>query len=43
MGVIVKIQESGRSMIEMMGVLDIMGFITVGAVAAISSAMNLQK
>ncbi len=43
MGVIVMIQESGRSMIEMMGVLAIMGVITVGAVAAISSAMNLQK
>ena len=36
-------QESGRSMIEMMGVLAIMGVITVGAIAAISSAMNLQK
>lgn len=36
-------QESGRSMIEMMGVLAIMGVITVGAIAAISSAMNMQK
>lgn len=36
-------QESGRSMIEMMGVLAIMGVITVGAIAAISSAMKLQK
>lgn len=36
-------QESGRSMIEMMGVLAIMGVITVGAIAAISSAMRLQK
>ena len=32
-------QESGRSMIEMMGVLAIMGVITVGAIAAISTAM----
>ena len=36
-------QESGRSMIEMMGVLAIMGVITVGAIVAISSAMNMQK
>ena len=36
-------QESGRSMIEMMGVIAIMGVITVGAIAAISSAMRLQK
>lgn len=43
MGVIKMRQESGRSMIEMMGVLAIMGVITVGAIAAISSAMNLQK
>ena len=28
-------QESGRSMIEMMGVLAIMGVITVGAIAAV--------
>lgn len=37
------IQESGRSMIEMLGVLAIMGVLTVGAVGMISSAMNMQK
>lgn len=37
------IQESGRSMIEMMGVIAIMGAITVGAVAMISTAMRTQK
>ncbi|MCQ2574661.1 MAG: hypothetical protein MJ156_00970 [Alphaproteobacteria bacterium] len=37
------IQESGRSMIEMLGVLAIMGVITVGAVAMISTAMRTQK
>jgi len=36
-------QESGRSMIEMLGVLAIMGVITVGAVAMISTAMKTQK
>ena len=36
-------QESGRSMIEMLGVLAIMGVITVGATALISSAMRTQK
>lgn len=36
-------QESGRSMIEMLGVLMIMGVITVGAVAMISTAMRTQK
>ena len=36
-------QESGRSMIEMMGVLAIMGVITVAAIAGINSAMNMQK
>ncbi|MCL2017856.1 MAG: hypothetical protein FWG80_03755 [Alphaproteobacteria bacterium] len=36
-------QESGRSMIEMLGVLAIMGIITVGAVAMISAAMRSQK
>ncbi len=36
-------QESGRSMIEMLGVLAIMGVITVGAVAMISAAMRSQK
>ena len=35
-------QESGRS-IEMMGVLAIMGVITVAAIAGINSAMNMQK
>ena len=37
------IQESGRSMIEMMGVIAIMGAITVGAIAMISTAMRTQK
>ena len=36
-------QESGRSMIEMLGVLAIMGVITVGAVTMISAAMRSQK
>jgi len=36
-------QESGRSMIEMLGVLTIMGVITVGAIAMISTAMRTQK
>lgn len=36
-------QESGRSMIEMLGVLAIMGVITVGAVTMISFAMNSNK
>ena len=35
--------ESGRSMIEMLGVLAIMGVITVGAIAMISTAMRTQK
>lgn len=42
MGVKMK-QESGRSMIEMLGVLAIMGVITVGAIAMISTAMRTQK
>jgi len=37
------ISESGRSMIEMLGVLAIMGVITVGAVGMISTAMRTQK
>lgn len=36
-------QESGRSMIEMLGVLAIMGVITVGAIKMIQLAMNTQK
>ncbi len=36
-------QESGRSMIEMLGVLAIMGIITVGAITMISFAMKSQK
>ena len=36
-------QESGRSMIEMLGVLAIMGVLTAGAVGLISRTMNLQK
>lgn len=36
-------QESGRSMIEMMGVLAIMGVITIGAIGLISTAMRTQK
>lgn len=36
-------QESGRSMIEMLGVLAIMGVITVGAIGMISAAMRMQK
>ena len=35
--------ESGRSMIEMLGVLAIMGVITVGAIGMISTAMRTQK
>lgn len=37
------VQESGRSMIEMLGVLAIMGVITVGAIGMISTAMRTQK
>lgn len=36
-------QESGRSMVEMLGVLAIMGIITVGAITMISAAMRNQK
>lgn len=36
-------QESGRSMIEMLGVLAIMGVITVGAIGMITTAMRTQK
>lgn len=36
-------QESGRSMIEMLGVLAIMGVITVGAIGMITYAMRMQK
>lgn len=36
-------QESGRSMIEMLGVLAIMGVITVGAITMIATAMRSQK
>ncbi len=36
-------QESGRSMIEMLGVLAIMGIITVAAIGMISTAMRTQK
>ena len=36
-------QEYGRSMIEMLGVLAIMGIITVGAIGMISTAMRTQK
>lgn len=36
-------EESGRSMIEMLGVLAIMGIITVGAISMISYAMRSQK
>ncbi|MDR1361012.1 MAG: hypothetical protein LBJ18_01735 [Rickettsiales bacterium] len=39
----IKNQESGRSMIEMLGVLAIMGVITVGAITMISAAMRSQK
>ncbi|MBR5575329.1 MAG: type II secretion system protein [Alphaproteobacteria bacterium] len=35
--------ESGRSMIEMLGVLAIMGVLTVGAIEMIQMAMNTQK
>ena len=35
--------ESGRSMIEMIGVLAIMGIITAGAFVLISTAINTQK
>lgn len=35
--------ESGRSMIEMLGVLAIMGVITIGAISMISTAMRTQK
>lgn len=38
-----KKQESGRSMIEMVGVLAVMGLITAGAFVLISSAMSSQR
>lgn len=38
-----KKQESGRSMIEMVGVLAVMGLITAGAFVLITSAMRSQK
>ena len=38
-----KNMQSGRSMIEMLGVLAIMGVITVSAIALISTAMRTQK
>ncbi len=43
MGVCYMRQESGRSMIEMLGVLAIMGVITVSAIGMISTAMRTQK
>ena len=36
-------QESGRSMIEMVGVLAIMGMLTAGAFVLISLGINRQK
>lgn len=36
-------QESGRSMIEMLGVLAIMGIITVSAIGTVSYVMRMQK
>ena len=36
-------QESGRSMIEMVGVLAIMGMLTATAFALISLGINRQK
>lgn len=41
-GIIMK-QESGRSMIEMVGVLAIMGMLTAGAFVLISLGINRQK
>jgi type II secretory pathway pseudopilin PulG len=38
-----RFEQSGRSMVEMLGVLAIMGIITVGAITAISFAMRSQK
>lgn len=38
-----KKHESGRSMIEMVGVLAVMGLITAGAFVLISSAMSSQR
>ena len=38
-----KKQQSGRSMIEMVGVLAVMGLITAGAFVLISSASSSQK
>lgn len=39
----IKKQQSGRSMIEMVGVLAVMGLITAGAFVLISSASSSQK
>jgi hypothetical protein len=38
-----KYEQSGRSMVEMLGVLAIMGAITIAAIAMISSALKSQK
>lgn len=38
-----KKEQSGRSMVEMLGVLAIMGAITIAAIAMISTAMKNQK
>ncbi len=38
-----KINESGRSMVEMLGVLAIMGVLSVGGVSMYSSAMNKHR
>ena len=39
----IKINESGRSMIEMLGVLAIIGVLSVGGIAGYSKAMNKYK
>ncbi len=40
---LIKKSESGRSMIEMLGVLAIMGVLTIGAIQLVSYAMATQK
>ena len=39
----IKTNESGRSMIEMLGVLAIIGVLSVGGIAGYSKAMNKYK
>ena len=39
----IKLEEQGRSMVEMLGVLAVMGVLSVGGVAMYTSAMNKHR